>query len=248
MALTFEYVNNDPIAIAATTNEGGEMVEAHYHFCYNTAIQSDPGEARSYKQAMQSEEREWWSKAVIAEINNFLKRKAWKFVKKDTVKQKGRRPIPTKHVFKKKTELDAQTGKEYTQYKDRIVTLGFMQIPCVDYTESFSPVATDTALSILFGIVLYNQHKKWVCHSYDVEAAFLEPSMRDLEMFIELPEGLVEEGFLPKEEAKETLQPTHEFNVRQRRCRPKMDTGENRVLNKQGDRNDSKQVRSLCIL
>ena len=75
--------------------------------------------------------------SAIAEINNFLKRKAWKFVNRQEVAKKGRRPIPTKHVFKKKIELDGKTGKEYVRFKDRIVTLGFMQIPGVDYTESF---------------------------------------------------------------------------------------------------------------
>ena len=120
---------------------------------------------------------------------------------KEEVLKKGRHPIPTKHVFKKKIELDSSTGKEYVRFKDRIVTLGFMQIPGVDYTESFCPVATDTALRIIFGIVLYKHDEGWVCESYDVEAAFLEPSMKDLEMYIGLPEGLVELGFMSKEEA-----------------------------------------------
>ena len=70
-----------------------------YHFCYNTAVQSDPGEPRSFKQAMQSKEWEWWKKAITSEINNFLKRNAWEFVKKDVVLAQGRQPIPTKHVF-----------------------------------------------------------------------------------------------------------------------------------------------------
>ena len=84
-----------------------------------------------------------------------------------------------------------------------IVTLGFMQIPGVDYTESFSPVATDTAIRIAFALVLYHDDEGWECHSYDVEAAFLEPTMADLEMFIDLPPGIVELGFLTKEQAEE---------------------------------------------
>ena len=105
--------------------------------------------------------------------------------------------------IKKKIELDPKTGKEYIRFKDRIVTLGFMQIPGVDYTESFSPVATDTALRIIFGMVLFNEDKGWVCYSYDVEAAFLEPSMDDLEMYIGIPEGLVELGFMANEDAEQ---------------------------------------------
>ena len=108
-------------------------------------------------------------------------------IKRSEVREKGRRLIPTKHVFKKKIELDAKTEKEYLRYKDRIVTLGFIQIPGVDYTENFSPVATDTAIRILLGIVLFYHDRKWECHSYDVEAAFLEPSLKNNFMFIELP-------------------------------------------------------------
>ena len=105
---------------------------------------------------MESKDKIWWEKAITSEINNFLKRKAWKFVKRTEVKKKDRRIIPVKHVFKKKIELDASTGKECIRFKDRIVsTLGFMQIPGVDYTESFSPVATNTALRRVFGLVLY---------------------------------------------------------------------------------------------
>ena len=88
--------------------------------------------------------------------------------------------IPTKHVFKKKIELDPKTGKEFVRFKDRIVTLGFMQISGVDYTKSFSPVATDTAIRILLGLTMFYKWKGWVCHSYDVEAAFLEPKVDDL--------------------------------------------------------------------
>jgi hypothetical protein len=40
-------------------------------------------------------------------------------------------------VFKKKDEQDGSI-----RYKSRIVTKGYLQIPGVDYTESFAPVAT----------------------------------------------------------------------------------------------------------
>ena len=199
----YDVIAEDGIAVYDSTNEGGETVQHNIHFCYNTSVQSDPGEPKSFKQAMQSTEKEWWTRAVKSEINNFLKRNAWKFLKRSEVANKGRRPIPTKHVFKKKIELDSKTGKEYVRFKDRIVTLGFMQIPGVDYTESFSPVVTDTGLRIVFGLVLFHEDDEWICVSYNVEAAFLEPSMKGLEMFIEIPEGLKEFGFISSEDAKD---------------------------------------------
>ena len=89
-----------PIAVVETINDGGVRVERHIHFCFATAIHSDPGEPKTFKEAMNSKERELWKHAVISEINNFLSRKAWKFVKRSLVKERGRRLVPTKHVFK----------------------------------------------------------------------------------------------------------------------------------------------------
>jgi hypothetical protein len=52
-----------------------------------------------------------------------------------------------------------------------------MQIPGVDFTESFAPVASDASFNLMIGIYLYlqNNHPKlnWVLDTLDVEAAFL---------------------------------------------------------------------------
>ena len=57
------------------------------------------------------------------------------------VKDRHRKPIQQKWVFKEKIEQDGTI-----QYKSRSVTKGFMQIPGVDFTESFSPVANDSTI------------------------------------------------------------------------------------------------------
>ena len=69
---------------------------------------------------------------------------------------------------------------------------GFVQIPGVDFTDSFAPVVTDTGLQILFAIALYT--KDFVCEIVDVEAAFLEADM-DKQIYIEWPEGVAEFGY-----------------------------------------------------
>ena len=78
-----------------------------------------------------------------------------------------------------------------------------MQVPGVDFTEKFSPVATDTSTRIIIGLVLYYSHAGWVCEAFDVEAAFLEPYM-DIEMYVQWPEGIVELGFLTEEQRDST--------------------------------------------
>ena len=88
--------------------------------------------------------------------------------------------------------------------QSRILTKGYLQMPGVDFTESFSPVTTDFSTRIILGITLfYSERFDWVCEAFDVEAAFLEPFL-DIEMYIEWPEGMVELGFLTQEEYKNT--------------------------------------------
>ena len=81
-------------------------------------------------------------------------------------------------------------------YKARAVVKGYNQIPGVDFTESFAPVATDTTTRIIFAFVLFNP--KWTCEIVDVEAAFLNADLHE-DLFIEYPEGVVELGFETQE-------------------------------------------------
>ena len=102
----------------------------------------------------------------------------------------------TKLVFKKKDEIDGSI-----RYKTRNVTLGFMMVPRVDFTERFSPVATDESLRTQISINLVFYVDGWRTYSCDIEAAFLEPEM-DNEMFIEPHPALVVCGFLTEEQQK----------------------------------------------
>ena len=72
-----------------------------------------------------------------------------------------------------------------------------MQIPGVDFTESFAPVATDTSIRIFFAITLFKH--TWICELIDVEAAFLKGEL-DEDIYMEWPEGVVEFGY--KEESE----------------------------------------------
>jgi len=119
----------------------------------------------------------------------------WKKISRDEVKKLGHRLVQTKWVFCKKVEADGKI-----RAKSRIVSKGFMQIPGVDYLESFSPVARDCSVRIAFGLAL---HLGWNIDMIDVEAAFLNGELKT-RMFLEWPEGLVELGFLTDEEARTT--------------------------------------------
>jgi transposase InsO family protein len=165
----------------------------------NMAIASDPGEPSTMKEALNGPEKEKWKEAVKKEINNFLQRGVWKKVsREDTIVNQKRKLITTKWVFKKKIEQDNSI-----RYKARCVSRGFMQIPGVDYTESFSPVATDSSIRLMIGLYLYfNKHNKvknWKLEMFDVEAAFLNAEL-DKPVFIEWPQGMEELGFINQED------------------------------------------------
>ena len=145
---------------------------------------------------MDGPEREWWIKSLTAEFNNFISRGAWEFVPLQQATESGRRLVPTKVVFKKKDEIDGSL-----RFKTRNVTLGFMMVPGVDFTERFSPVATDASLKTQVAINLKKYKDGWRTESCDVEAAFLEPSM-DNPMYIEPHPAMVACGFITEEQRR----------------------------------------------
>ena len=75
---------------------------------------------------------------------SFLSRKAWIPKKISVIKAKGRNPVPVKWIFKSKEEADGLIC-----INPRNLVKGYMQVPVVEFTESFFPVALDTSTMIL---------------------------------------------------------------------------------------------------
>ena len=70
------------------------------------------------------------------------------------------------------------------EYPDGLIRLksinivnGYMQVPLVDYTESFSLVTTDTSINILPILTLYHKYEGYIAELCDVESTFLNPDM-----------------------------------------------------------------------
>ena len=81
--------------------------------------------------------------------------------------------------------------------KPRNLVNGYTQVPGVDFTESLSPVASETSPRILMGLDLYHEEEGWVAEICDAEAEFLHPNM-EVEMFIEWPKGIVDLEIIKK--------------------------------------------------
>ena len=108
----------------------------------------------------------------------------------------GRKIIPCKWVFKIKHEID-----NTVRHKTRLCVKGFHQVPRVDYTELFSPVAKTSTISILLLTTLYMEDHGWICDMFNVEAAFLNAEL-ETPMYLECPESMRELGFITEEEER----------------------------------------------
>ena len=139
-------------------------------YVFNTATTSDPDTPTTIQEALNGPNGAIWNTLAKLEVYNFLKRGSWKFIQKDKVLKQGRKPIATKWVFKIKNEPDYSL-----RYKTRVVSKGFMQIPGVDYSEKFSPVAQASLVRIVLAMALYYF---WNCELVDIEAAFLEGRLK----------------------------------------------------------------------
>jgi hypothetical protein len=126
---------------------------------------------------------------------NFSKRESWRKKLRSEVSLERRKIVGAKWVCKIKDEQDGST-----RHKGRIVSLGHVHLPGVDCTQSFSPVGNDTSARIVIGLTLFNN--EWTIEVVDVEAAFLEGDMEST-MHVEWPAGMVQMGFIAKEEQEE---------------------------------------------
>jgi Reverse transcriptase (RNA-dependent DNA polymerase) len=164
----------------------------------NLTISSAPGEPKTMREALLGPEKELWKESIKKEITNFMSRGVWKPVSRKMVtEQMKRKLISTKWIFKKKTEQD-----NTIRHKARVVSRSFLQIPGVDYSESFAPLASDTSIRVIITMFLYYHHRynksNWDLEIFDVESAFLNADL-DKQVFIEWQQGMFELGFITEE-------------------------------------------------
>ena len=111
--------------------------------CLISTVTSGPTEPKTFQEAWHSsveKERENWKAAIRKEIRSMINRGVWRKIDKAKITE-NRRLIGNKWVFKIKRD---------GTYRARLVALGYSQIPGIDYTDNFAPVAHDVS----FGIAL----------------------------------------------------------------------------------------------
>jgi Reverse transcriptase (RNA-dependent DNA polymerase) len=143
-------------------------------------LTSEPGLPNTYKQAMATSDAQHWIGGIVKEITNFDLRDVYDVVLRTSMPP-GKRAIGTHWIFKKKVKEDGTIV-----WRARTVAQGYVQIPGVDFSETFAPTANDTATRCVYTITLHEDD--WVIHIIDIETAFLEAILNE-RAWVEIPEG-----------------------------------------------------------
>ena len=144
--------------------------------CLISPVTPGPTEPNTFQEAWHypvESERDNWRAAIRKEIRSMIERGVWR--KTDRMRiPNNRRLIGNKWVFKIKRD---------GTYRARLVALGYSQIPGVDYTDNFAPVAHDVSFRITLARMMVEKLDSLVM---DVETAFLYGEI-DEKIFMKSP-------------------------------------------------------------
>ena len=144
--------------------------------CLISAVTSGPTELRTFQETWHCDnekERTNWRTAIRKEMRSMVDREVWRKTERKKIPD-DRRLIGNKWVFEIKRD---------GTYRARFVALGYSQIPGVDYTDNFAPVAHDVSFRITLARMMV---EKLVSLVMDVETAFLYGEI-DEEIFMKSP-------------------------------------------------------------
>ena len=155
-----------------------------------SAVASGPTEPKTFQEAWHSpveEERNNWQIAIKKEIKSMNNRGVWRKIDKVKIPENGRL-IGNKWVFKIKRD---------GTYRARLDALGYSQIPGVDYTDNFAPVAHDVSFRIALARMMMEKLDSLVM---DMETVFLYRDIEE-EIFMKSPVGMevIDPGSSPEE-------------------------------------------------
>ncbi|KAH9102941.1 hypothetical protein AeMF1_020611, partial [Aphanomyces euteiches] len=134
------------------------------------------GTPRNYNQAVEGPEASKWTKAIDEELAALNDYGIWE--ETDVV---PKRALDTTWVFKIKTDKDGTVARR----KARLVIRGYMQIPGVDFGDTYAPVARVNSMRCVLAIAASRDYE---IKQFDVDTAFLNPAI-DYEIYIKRPQG-----------------------------------------------------------
>ncbi|POM62824.1 polyprotein [Phytophthora palmivora] len=139
---------------------------------------------RNYRDAVESPEHEQWKKAIRAELQAHLRNHTWDLVRKPP----GAKVIGHKWVFAIKRDEHGAI----VRFKARLVGLGCLQTFGVDYTDTYSPVASMNTVRTFLAACC---SLKYYAKLYDIETAFLNGDLSE-KVYMTVPAGMKVAGDL----------------------------------------------------
>nr|KAJ0189684.1 hypothetical protein LSAT_V11C800438810 [Lactuca sativa] len=146
---------------------------------FSINLDDDP---KTFTKAMMSRDAPLWKEAINDEMDSIMGNGTWELADLP----KGRRPIGSKWIFKKKYHPDGSISA----YKARLVAKGYRQREGIDYFDTYAPVARISSIRTLIAI---SALKGLYIHQMDVKTAFLNGYLKE-EIYLEQPEGFVIPG------------------------------------------------------
>ena len=146
-------------------------------------------EPNTFKQAMDSYEKDEWYKACLEENNELLSQNTFEIIDipENIIPIKGRWVFKRKHINLNSYKETYITNKNKDiRYKARWVIQGFNQKLGIDYLETFSTTARTETWHLLLIIAV---NKGWFIKQYDVKNAFIHANI-DTKIYTILPIGL----------------------------------------------------------
>jgi hypothetical protein len=117
-----------------------------------------------------------WVLAMQEELNNFSRNEVWPLV-----------PCPNQNVLRTKWVFRNKQDEHgvVTRNKARLVAKGYSQVECLDFDETYAPVARLESILILLAYATYHCFK---LYQMDVKSAFLNGPIKE-EVYVEQPPG-----------------------------------------------------------
>jgi hypothetical protein len=123
-----------------------------------------------------------WVLAMHEELNNFKRNEVWSLVPRPKQNVVG-----TKWVFHNKQDEHGVV----TRNKAQLVAKGYAQVACLDFEETFAPMARLESIRILLA---YAAHHSFRLFQMDVKSAFLNGPIKE-EVYVEQPPGFEDDKY-----------------------------------------------------
>nr|GEW85134.1 retrotransposon protein, putative, Ty1-copia subclass [Tanacetum cinerariifolium] len=142
-----------------STGSDKKSIETDGDMCIYALIVSIM-EPKSVKEALTDPA---WIESMQEELHQFIRLDVWELVSSPD----GIKPLTLKWLFKNK-HVEENT---VIRNKTRLVVRGYRREECIDFEESFAPVARIEAITIFLA---YAAHKGFTVYQTDVKTAFLQ--------------------------------------------------------------------------